>query len=725
MSTRPQPGSSSMVCSASRHVGPHQHRAHPPFASGHLPNARLASLLRIRCNAKKPSTHLPGSIGAGDKRARKIRVERQSYIDVPKPRLMRELEECADLSPREMLDLKRVLTCLESIYGIEYQINGDELLMKLHTLNIAATVSEGYEVVSQSYEESRDWASSDKGSFGEMPSVRIQVSGQEDADSVFMTPEDLENLEKSFMKHLTSLAAKAHFNPISARDSTMADTLNSSYLSNLFIRPNVSKVEESFTAGVVDEHLLKELGGVAVFKRGWGKEHSSGRLLVPKLDLLQTTVARSLIRVSTTAASSIIGVFIRNVDKSPPRSCGPMVFKRGSVTAIRSMSEEEKRQRRRRKRKGFHPRQWLINIRKGFEYYGLLPPSDKLDLKEFENKWPVVESTRHAPVYIERVTVEDCFGGERGSTRKVLQMLSFKNLFGKLELVEPTFREVLVVCRPRSSSSGPNGWQEALRRKLLLIIGERVPPEKPFRKERLHMRVYRGIPVPLWRIVYPFKAIAFQPIRIIKVDLFAIAGLVAIICQAKSGNSFLQLVWIGSVVVQLLRVVLKYRRMFVTFENFVSKETLKRTVAGAEGVVDFLSRSAALQQYKQTLLLYHAVLVHGVDLLMDSGKASTQIEAVLAEMGAEVKFDVQEAKDELLRLGLLRLGDYHNGMGSYNPYEAVEPANAVSILMDHWGSILSSQLEDVEEGSRGLSMASFHEETMSSFGEKEKDGAAV
>lgn len=48
--------------------------------------------------------------------------------------------------------------------------------------------------------------------------------------------------------------------------------------------------------------------------------------------------------------------------------------------------------------------------------------------------------------------------------------------------------------------------------------------------------------------------------------------------QAKYGNPYLQLVWIGSFLAQALRVVLQYRRMFIIFDSFVSKEMFNRTV---------------------------------------------------------------------------------------------------------------------------------------------------
>eukprot|EP00951_Prasinocladus_malaysianus_P023364 scaffold198471_cov46-Prasinocladus_malaysianus.AAC.1 len=121
----------------------------------------------------------------------------------------------------------------------------------------------------------------------------------------------------------------------------------------------------------------------------------------------------------------------------------------------------------------------------------------------------------------------------------------------------------------------------------------------------------------------------------IKVDLVAIAGLVAIIAQAKYGNPWLQLVWIGSVLAQGLRIGFQYRKMFIRFENFVSKTMLNKTVAGQEGVIDFLAQSAALQQYKQATLLYYVLLTDGIQLLENHEETAVRIEAILEAMDCQ------------------------------------------------------------------------------------------
>lgn len=58
-------------------------------------------------------------------------------------------------------------------------------------------------------------------------------------------------------------------------------------------------------------------------------------------------------------------------------------------------------------------------------------------------------------------------------------------------------------------------------------------------------------------------------------------------------------------------------------------------VAGSDGVLEFMSRSAALQQFKQVLLLYYTLLVKGDKL--DICHAAVEVEGILASVGAQVR----------------------------------------------------------------------------------------
>jgi len=72
----------------------------------------------------------------------------------------------------------------------------------------------------------------------------------------------------------------------------------------------------------------------------------------------------------------------------------------------------------------------------------------------------------------------------------------------------------------------------------------------------------------------------------------------------------------------------------------------------------------------------------------------------------QVSFDVKEATAELQRLGLLSQGSGANGSGA--GMQVVPPEKAVAKLKEHWGSILTSQLQqppasnDIDHAIRAL-----------------------
>mmetsp|Transcript_3664 Transcript_3664/g.9386 ORF Transcript_3664/g.9386 Transcript_3664/m.9386 type:complete len:758 (-) Transcript_3664:30-2303(-) len=653
----------------------------------------------------------------------RMRVARQSYIPTPRSKLIEKLRE---ETPEERWEyMSQVLRCLESIYQVEYQLAGEEVQQVLQHLNHSVIVPDGIQLVDTAEMEaisSQDgWDERDFQNWeleGVPPSALYNTA--EDVDrlnTVYVRPAEMRSLEDRFLEMTLVLLGKAHFRPMGARDSALADTLNASYLSQFFVRPDSSGVDSEFAASLTDDNLRDKFGAVAVFTRGWGKERRSGRLMFAKIDHMQQAVAKLLL-------SNIQGVFtlLRKQAKeqvvsartqlpdslAPPDPSRPTGCRVDPADGAGDAPQPAKPKHRKPQppNLGAALRKVGSDIKEGLAYYGLIPPLDRIELEEFDNVWPVSPvASRRQPVFIERRTVGDAMG--KGIPLKDLRGGRLKTLFGKIELEEPTFHEMLVLCRPRRTTARITKWQQEVQRWLAKLISGEEPPDRPYSKERVLLRAYKDIPVPLWRIVFPFKALAFRPIDLIRVDLIAVFGLVAIILQVKSGNPWLQLVWIVSLLAQALRVVLRYRRMFTSFENFVSKTMLNKTIAGQEGVVEFLSRSAALQQYKQVVVLYHMAVLEGPARLEGPQEAVAQdIEHMLASTGCEVTFDVKEATAELQRLGLLSQGSGANGSGA--GMQVVPPEKAVAKLKEHWGSILTSQLQqppasnDIDHAIRAL-----------------------
>ena len=112
------------------------------------------------------------------------------------------------------------------------------------------------------------------------------------------------------------------------------------------------------------------------------------------------------------------------------------------------------------------------------------------------------------------------------------------------------------------------------------------------RRNRIFMRVFRDVPLPTWKIVFPDKLLQFRPLDGLRADLLTVAGVLAIllcalnetceqadkmssylllwccaglaafVAQAKYDSVILELITLSSAVVLLVRVVLGYKRMY-------------------------------------------------------------------------------------------------------------------------------------------------------------------
>ena len=154
-------------------------------------------------------------------------------------------------------------------------------------------------------------------------------------------------------------------------------------------------------------------------------------------------------------------------------------------------------------------------------------------------------------------------------------------------------QELLVVYRQTPQRS----WFPALQRRL---VGASEKDQLPRYRQRsvINMRIYRDVPMPIWKLVFPNKLLQFRPLDGLRADLLTVAGnlerhlgdiaellraqlmhqmqmlmqevpgrdfvctgLVAFIAQAKYDSIILELITLSSAVVLLVRVVLGYKRM--------------------------------------------------------------------------------------------------------------------------------------------------------------------
>lgn len=80
-------------------------------------------------------------------------------------------------------------------------------------------------------------------------------------------------------------------------------------------------------------------------------------------------------------------------------------------------------------------------------------------------------------------------------------------------------QELLVVYRqlPRPE------WFSALRRRLV-SSDEKENLPRFRRRNAINMRIYRDVPMPIWKLVFPDKLLQFRPLDGLRADLLTVAG---------------------------------------------------------------------------------------------------------------------------------------------------------------------------------------------------------
>jgi hypothetical protein len=73
--------------------------------------------------------------------------------------------------------------------------------------------------------------------------------------------------------------------------------------------------------------------------------------------------------------------------------------------------------------------------------------------------------------------------------------------------------------------------------------------------------LYPVVQVPTWKVVLPEKLLQFRPLDLLRVDLFALAGLAGLAAQARYDSVLVDVITFGSAAVLLVRIVLGYQRM--------------------------------------------------------------------------------------------------------------------------------------------------------------------
>ncbi|WIA40266.1 hypothetical protein OEZ86_013640 [Tetradesmus obliquus] len=355
----------------------------------------------------------------------------------------------------------------------------------------------------------------------------------------------------------------------------------------------------------------------------------------------------------------------------------------GSQAAIDLQQQQQQQQQQSEKKRGLwgqvssRAEQSFASLLHSLSEWGFIPRMDVTPLEVFDEVYPLLEPRRFQPLFIEKATLPDIMDPVieprlRWLERKTLRLnhsssssssrsRSFdslsaaagstddsssgsssweaaaasidntssssssrgsllQTLLEPVEIVEPTFRQMLVVYRKKPKQER---WREAWFK----LTGQKVAPVA--RRLTIQLQVYRDIPLPSWQVVFPDKLLQFRPLDLLRLDLFGLAGVGAVLAQAKYTSLVLELVTLVSLSVWGSRLVLGFLRMGDRYKSIVAQLLAERTVAGGEGGLEYLATAAGLQQFKQAALAY--VLLAAADTPLDAGQVAASAEAVLQQ----------------------------------------------------------------------------------------------
>lgn len=355
-------------------------------------------------------------------------------------------------------------------------------------------------------------------------------------------------------------------------------------------------------------------------------------------------------------------------------------------------------------------RAWAKRVVAVLSDWGMWPRSNVVPLDQFDEAFPLLhEPSRLPPLHIEKASLPDLLdplldgralppppppraqktplsSSDESQTSAAARWRLLPALLSRIEVVEPTFSQLLVVHR---RVRRPAWWRRAL------------PARGPVR-----LRVFREIPVASWQVVHPARVLQWRPLDLLRLDLFGIGGAVAALAQARTGSPLLGLLALASLSLWATRLVLGYVRMGDRYKSIVAQLLQERTVASEEGGVEYVAAAAGLQRWKLAAIAYVLLLRAERGGMLDEDSLAGAAEALLrTELAAvSVRFDTTAALSELRRFGLLlearRLPQPQPQPGSFesdtqDSYAVVAPSAAHAVLQRYWAGLLTARVGSI------------------------------
>jgi hypothetical protein len=550
----------------------------------------------------------------------------------------------------------------------------------------------------------------------------------------------------------------AGFELLQARDLALCEALNAGYLLRLSIVPDLQDLDEGLwqefyptsnttttgtennipvTSAAAQSSLSSPAsspplldGKVLIFWRGYDTEVTRGRLILAKLDYIQTKLVQS----AATALKTRLSVVERRIRKTVQKlMVWPTQLRRKqpvtgtnitSSAAVRDDLMDDTKEGsffqldrygggHRRRDDPLEP--FLIYEDEANEYCrvddvdGYNGEDDMISQTTFLNNEKYVRNGASVTspdgvngverllqnstdmMYAKDREFYDCInhshlqcpydqGSERLPPMQLLRRVSMNNvvdlfsregrrhlissLFAKTELVEPTYKEVVVIWRQKQIQTKRNlRLPQFVYDVADLFDIEGITPTPPIQPQRmpLEIRTFDGTPLANLPAVFPKTKLLFRPGDAFVFDLISIVSLGLVFSSSRFDNAKLDFLALVSVIVWLVRLAIRYSNKLARYDLLVKNFLTSKISHRNAGAVKYLAAEAGTQRATR------AALVH--DWLCQQARSENATDALLVDrilregpaevnelvVNKQVDVNMQAALNDLEDLKLLQI----------------------------------------------------------------------
>ena len=242
------------------------------------------------------------------------------------------------------------------------------------------------------------------------------------------------------------------------------------------------------------------------------------------------------------------------------------------------------------------------------------------------------------------------------------------SLFAKTELVEPTYKEVVVIWRnkqpePKRRFQPPQFVYDVAD----LFDLEGLEPPKPLpppKPQPLEIRTFDGTPLANLMAVFPKTKLVFRPADAFVFDLISIVSLGLVVSSQRFDNAKLDILALVSGTVWLVRLAIRYSNKLARYDLLVKNFLTSKISHRNAGALKYLAAEAGSQRATRAALVHDWLCQLSRSNERRGDASMLYVDWILAEgpsqinelvKNKQVDLDMQAALNDLEDLKLLQV----------------------------------------------------------------------